>query len=224
MSSRPPSRSHIAEPDLVPVGADRDLALLHLPAGLRAAFGALFALDATMGDVVAKATDPTLGRIKLAWWREQLETLDQNPPPAEPRLRAVADELIARGISGQALAELESGWATLLDEEVDAGLVAARGAALFEIGGRLIGSSDSKLGEAGALYALASVGRRGVPELFDLARAYLEQLAGHRFHRQVRTLTMLARAAARDLDRQEPEDSRGRVLAMLAHRWSGRIS
>jgi hypothetical protein len=34
---------------------------------------------------------------------------------------------------------------------------------------------------------------------------------------------MLARAAARDCDRQEPEGSRGRTAAMLAHRWSGRI-
>ena len=220
MSSRRPSRSPIADEA---IGADRELALIHMPAEVREAFGALFGVDVAMGDVVAQASDPTLGRIKLAWWREQLEALDANPPPAEPRLRAVADELIAKGMTGEALAELEPGWSTLLDDEADAGLIAARGAALFGIGGRLLGSSDCRLGEAGSLYALASVGRRGVPELFDLARTYQQRLAGHRFHRGVRTLTMLARAAARDLERQEPEESRGRVLAMLAHRWSGRI-
>ena len=212
MSSLPQSRSAIAEP----LSADLELALLHMPAQVRKAFRALFAIDAAMGDVVARSTDPALGRIKLAWWREQLEALDGNPPPEEPRLAAVADHLLPKGISGADLAALEPGWATLLDPEVDAGLVAARGAALFEIGGRMLGSKDARLAEAGATYALASVGRRGVPELLDPARDYLDRLRGHRFERRLRPLTGLARGAA-------SERGRRRALAMLAHRWSGRI-
>jgi len=194
-----------------------------MPSKLREAFAALFAIDSAMGDVVARSAETALGRIKLAWWREQLQALDEAPPPAEPRLRAVAGELLPLGITGAGLAELETGWATLLDPEVDSALVAGRGSALFRIGGHLLGSDDDKLGEAGALYALASVGRRGVPELFKPAREHLERVRGHRFQRSVRALTMLARAAARDLDLKEPEGSQGRTLAMLAHRWSGRI-
>ena len=223
MSSPPPKPSAIADAELGPISADRELALLHIPGRVRQAFAALFAVDAAMGDVVARSTDPALGRIKLAWWREQLQALDQAPPPAEPRLRAVAEHLLPLGISGAQLAELETGWATLLDAEVDSALVAERGAALFRIGGRLLGSDDSKLADAGALYALASVGRRGFLELFERGRDRLEQLRGHRFTGAVRPLTMLARAAARDLDREEAEGSRGRTLAMLAHRWSGRV-
>jgi phytoene synthase len=219
MSSPPQSRSAIAEP----IGADRELALLHVPARVREAFRALFGIDAAMADVVARSTDPGLGRIKLAWWRERLEALDSNPPPAEPRLQAVADHLLPAGVMGSELAELEAGWATLLDSEFDPELVAARGALLFGIGGKLLGSNDARLGEAGALYALASVGRRGVPELFEPARERLEKLRGHRFDKRARPLTMLARAAVRDLDRQEAEGCRGRAAAMLAHRWSGRI-
>jgi 15-cis-phytoene synthase len=202
---------------------DIELALLHLPSRLRAAFGALFAIDAAMADVVARSTDPALARIKLAWWREQLEALDSSPPPAEPRLNAVAEHLLPRQISGREIAELEAGWATLLDEEIDPELVAGRGALLFRIGGKLLASNESKLKEAGALYALASVGRRGVPELFEPARGALARLRGHRFERRARPLTMLARAAARDLVRDEPEGSRGRAAAMLGHRWSGRV-
>lgn len=205
------------------MSADREFALLHFPGRVREAFAALFAIDSAMGDVVARSTEPALGRIKLAWWREQLQALDEAPPPAEPRLRAAAAQLLPLGVSGAALAELEAGWATLLDPEVDSVLVAERGAALFRIGGQLLGSHDDKVGEAGALYALASVGRRGVPELFEPARERLELVRGHRFQRGVRALTMLARAAARDLDLKEAEGSRGRTLAMLAHRWSGRI-
>lgn len=220
MSSQPRKPSAIADQA---IGADRELALLHVPGDLREAFAALFAIDSAMGDVVARSTEPALGRIKLAWWREQLQALDEAPPPAEPRLRAAAGQLLPLGISGAALAKLETGWSTLLDPEVDSALVAERGAALFRIGGQLLGSDDDKLSEAGALYALSSVGRRGVPELFEPARERLERVSGHRFERSVRPLTMLARAAARDLGRNEPEGSRGRTLAMLAHRWSGRI-
>ncbi len=220
MSSPPRSRSATAEL----IGADRELALLHAPSRVRVAFRALFAIDSAMGDIVARSTDPGLGRIKLAWWREQLEALDSHPPPAEPRLEAVAGHLRPMGIGGAELAELEAGWATLLDAELDPALVAGRGALVFRIGGRLLGSTDPRLGEAGALYALASVGRRGVPELFEPAREQLETLRGHRFERRARPLTMLARAAARDLDRTEPEGCRARAAAMLAHRWSGRIA
>lgn len=205
------------------LGGDRELALLHIPARVREAFRALFAIDAAMGDVVARSTDPALGRIKLAWWRERLEALDSEPPPAEPRLEAVARQLIPNGVRGADLAELEAGWATLLDPELDPELVAERGALLFRIGGKLLGSDDQKLPEAGALYALASVGRRGVPELFGPARDLVATFRRHRFDKGVRPLTMLARAAARDLDRQESEGSRKRAVAMLAHRWSGRV-
>lgn len=195
---------------------DIELALIHMPAHLREAFRALFAIDAAMGDVVARSTDPALGRIKLAWWREQLEALDDNPPPAEPRLTAVAEHLLAAGVSGAEIASLESGWATLLDAEIEPQLVAERGSALFKIGGRLLGSNEGKLADAGALYALASVGRRGIPELLEPAREYRARLRGHRFERRARPLTMLARSAASESDR-------ARALALLAHRWSGRI-
>jgi 15-cis-phytoene synthase len=220
MSSRPQSASAIADQ---PLGADRELALIHMPARLRDAFAALFAIDAAMGDVVARSTEPALGRIKLAWWREQLEALDDGHPPDEPRLAAIAEHLAPKGIGGAQIARLEAGWATLLDRQVDPRLVADRGEILFGIGGRLLGSDDPRLGEGGAFYALASVARRGVPELLGPARERFESLCGHRFQRRVRPLTMLARAEARDLGRSEPEGGRRRALAMLAHRWSGRI-
>ena len=220
MSSPPQNASAIAEDIL---GADRELALLHMPVRSREAVRALFEIDAAMADVVARSTEPALGRIKLAWWREQLEALGEGlPPPAEPRLQRVSEHLIPK-VGGAELAELEAGWATLLGEEVDPQLVAGRGETLFRLGGQMLGSGDARLVEAGALYALASVARRGVPELFEPAREVVEGLRGHRFERRARPLTMLARAAARDLDREEPEGGRSRAFAMLAHRWSGRI-
>src|SRR3954451_19730518 len=119
MSSRLQRPSAIADEAL---GADRGLALLHIPARLLEAFRALFAIDAAMADVVARSTDPALGRIKLAWWREPLEALDRNEPPAEPRLSDAAEQLLPKGATGAELAELEGGWATLLDPGIDAEL------------------------------------------------------------------------------------------------------
>lgn len=223
--SSPPQRPSVTADQ--PIGADRELALLHLPERHRAAFEALWALDSAMGDVVARSTEPALGRIKLAWWREQLESLDVEAPPAEPRLGAAAEHLLPIGVAGADLAELEPGWATLLDEDVDPQLVARRGETLFRIGGVILGASDERLGEAGALHALVSVARRGVPELFDHAAPFAGRLGGHRFPRALRSLTGLARLAIRDLERRlppEPEGSAGRAAAMLRHRWSGIVA
>lgn len=211
MSSRRRRRSATA------ISPEQEIALLHTPARVRDALRALFEVDAAMADVVARSTDPALGRIKLAWWREQLEALDSNPPPAEPRLVAAADNLLPRGVTGAQLAELEPGWATLLDPEVASSLIAGRGETLFRLGARLIGSDDPLIAEAGAVYALFSVALRGVPQLAEAGKTHLERVRGHRFDRRARPLTMLARASL------EERTSRGLALTMLAHRWSGRI-
>ena len=66
------------------------------------------------------STQPALGAIRLAWWREALERLDANPPPPEPRLASGrAPSFCRAAITGAMLAELEDGWATLLDEVPD---------------------------------------------------------------------------------------------------------
>jgi phytoene synthase len=198
-----------------------------LPTDLQPAFSALFQVDAAMGDVVARATQPALGAVKLAWWRERLEGLDQGIVPAEPRLRALAEQLLPRGVSGAELAVLEDGWATLIEEQVEPRRIADRGAALFRIGGRLLGADDEKLGDAGALVALVSVGRRGLPDLLEQAREPQHALVRHRFSRHLRPLTALARLAVRDLRSGspfEPEGAPPRVAAMLRHRWSGIVT
>jgi 15-cis-phytoene synthase len=187
----------------------------------------LFQIDAAMGDTVARATQPMLGAAKLAWWRERLEELDETSPPAEPRLKAASDHLLLHGISGAELSNLEDGWATLLEEEIDPTRIAGRGALLFSLGARLLGGGDERLADAGALYALVSVGRRGVPRLIQEAKAAAHNLAGHRFPRLLRPLTGLARLAMRDLrsgEPFEPEGSPPRLAAMMRHRWSGVVT
>ena len=93
------------------LGADIGLALTYTPLSNRGALAALFSIDRAMGDVVRTTKEPLLGPIRLAWWRERLEELDDDgTAPAEPRLQQAAAELIPRGVTGRELAALESGW------------------------------------------------------------------------------------------------------------------
>ncbi|MBA2467739.1 MAG: hypothetical protein H0V46_09095, partial [Sphingomonas sp.] len=197
---------------------------LYWPVERRPAFDALFALDDAMADVVARSTDRALAAIKLAWWRESLEKIDYGPPPQEPRLQAAARTLLPANISGRQLSELQTGWATLLDERPDPALIARRGALLFSLSARLLGIPDAGLASAGALFAMADVARRTGKERWLSAA----ELGGLRFPPKARPITALAALASRDCRRfakkgWEPEATPGRALALIAHRLTGRV-
>ena len=203
---------------------DRDLVRHYWPVELRPAFDALFAIDDVLADVVASSTQPALGAIRLAWWREALERLDQHPPPSEPRLVAAAAELLPRGVTGAALAALEDGYATLLEEQPDRDRLGEGGAALFAIGASLLGATDVKLPHAGRLHAFARAALRGhaaFPDEIDVT-----ELVGHRFSRALRPLTAFARLSARDVSQApklDTEATPARAVALLSHRLFGTI-
>jgi phytoene synthase len=200
---------------------DRDLVRLHWPAELRPAFDALFALDDAMADVVLRAREPQLAAIKLAWWREQLQALDAGAPPAEPRLRAAAAELLSRGIAGAELARLEDGWLELLQPQPDLGAIGRRGELMFEYAARLLGAADPGIASAGRLWALADLARRTGSE------KWLRQDATPlTVRRKLRPLGVMAALALRDRRRGLPveaEGTPGRSWTMIRHRITGRL-
>ena len=205
---------------------DRDLVRHYWPVELRPAFDALFGIDDALAEVVTSSTQPALGAIRLAWWREALERLDGNPPPPEPRLQAVATELLPRGVTGADLAELEDGWATLFDEDPDVERVAVRGEKLFAMAAKLLGASDKLLGAAGRLYGHETAFRTA-PIGPHWPMEEMHQLYRHCFPRRLRPLTGLARLAARDVKQApaiEPEATPGRAAALLSHRLLGTVA
>lgn len=57
-----------------PSGSTHYYATLFLPASQRAAVTAILALDTELSDIAVQASDPSVARIKLTWWRTQLQT------------------------------------------------------------------------------------------------------------------------------------------------------
>jgi phytoene synthase len=215
-------------PDLDP---DRTLALAYVPAKRRAAVGALWRLDSALGAAVAAGREPLIARIKLAWWREALERLDREPPPAEPALRDAASHILPL-VSGAELARMEEGWAVLPGAErlgpaqLDA-YAGKRGGLFFRYSARLLGGEEEGLEAAGEAWALIDLARHcAASEDADvaLAAARERRLPG-RWPPRLRPLGMLAALAARDSDPARPPwEARGspkRMWRMLQHRIFG---
>lgn len=209
------------------------LAIAYAPARARPALEALFALDAAFAAVLASGSQPMIGRIRLAWWREALGRLDTAPPPAEPTLDAVAAHLLPLGLAGESLAAMEEGWAPLLDEGPLVGEAInahgeARGAALFAFAARILGmGAPPMVAAAGRDWALADLARhlsRGDERAAVLAAIGAEPTAS--WPRPLRPLGMLAMLARRDRARGrgriERRGAPARMARMLAHRLTGR--
>jgi len=172
-----------------------------------------------------------VGAIKLAWWRERLEELDRGvEAPAEPRLRAVANELLNRQVGGEELSRLEDAWLPLLDPfpwgEAQVAAMKLRGRLLFGIGARLLGVRDEEGGRAGAFWSLVDGAHHcsdadSREALLQSARAELGQLT-KRLPAALRPLTGLAALAAADLVREG--SGLRRLSAAVRHRLSGRLA
>ena len=226
----PPSR---AGENLVVVDPERALAVSYAPVRFRAALTALFALDERLGGIVATTSEPMIGLMRLAWWREALERLDQAPAPAEPLLGELQRHVLLRGVTGAALSEIEGGWAALLEDEPASEAVERhgreRGGELFTLAATILGTTDPRLADAGAGWALADLGHRhSSAEMRALARtratALLDDLFGRRWPGPARPLAMLAVLARRDAraDLERRQGSPARLARMLALRLTGR--
>ena len=214
---------------------ERQLAVAHAPRLARESLATLFAIDERLGDIVDRAREPTIGLIRLTWWRDALAALDRGPPPGEPLLHAAA-ALRPDRISGAELSHIAEGWEVVLDDpDMTSDSVShhatMRGASLFRLAGRVLGGSGDRLEAAGEGWALADLARRS-PEpghaamLLEQAGDRLERALAGGWPRAWRPLGMLAVLAREDSRRGHqalrPPASRGRLLRLIAHRWTGR--
>jgi phytoene synthase len=201
-----------------------------LPSNVRPAFATLWNLDLALADIVSTTTEPALGAIRLAWWRERLEELDAAVATApEPRLRAIARQLIGRGITGKELSRLEDGWLPLLrpfpwGEEAAEGL-RSRGRVLFAIGAKLLGAEVHDAEDAGALWSLVDGANHcSDPQSRDFLMGRAQELLPQiptKIAPALRPLTVLAALAAIDVIRAG--SGLARVSAAVRHRLLGTL-
>lgn len=178
--------------------------------------------------MVTTSSEARLGAIRLAWWRERLEELDEGKKPrAEPRLQAVASELLPRGVSGKQLSQLEDAWLPLLEpfpwSDAQVNGLNLRGRILFGIGARLLGATAQEGESSGALWSLVD----GALHCSDAAAREMLIAAARRVDlppkasRRLRPLTLLGAIALPSV--RQPGSGVARGRAALRHRLTGRF-
>ncbi len=204
--------------------AERELALSYAPAFARAGLAALLALDERLGAIVRRATEPTIGLMRLTWWADALVALDAGPPPAEPLLAALGE---AR-LRGAALADVIDGWDRLLAAEpLDLEAFGReRGGRLFAAAAGMLGAADDRVEAWGEGWALADLSRRwSKPATAATAAALARERLGVALTGgwpvELRTLSALGLLARSDLAGGAP-GSPARVGRLAWHRLTGR--
>ena len=201
------------------------------------ALAALFALDHTLGQILRTTREPMVGQMRLTWWHGALCALDATPPPPQPVLQALASEVIARGVTGTALARLVDGWEVLLEPDpLDPTMLetyaSARGGTLFALAGQVLGAGmRDPVERAGAGWALADLARHSrdpaaaaVPRA--LAEAALDEAMQARWSRAARALGAMTLSARMNLraatDAPMPITAPSRIARLAWHRLTGR--
>ncbi len=181
---------------------DRYLSVLYAPEAARPALLAVHGLDLELAQVVASTSEPMLGEIRLAWWRDALTGLDSGRVPAQPLLALIAAEVLPRGVSGTELAGLEDRWLGLIGSDDVPDSHIAGGGLLFALLARLGGGDLDTARRLGAAWAAGATPVRPVPP-------------------PLRPLLGLVQLAARDAARaragqgREPRGSTARQLRLL---------
>ena len=72
------------------IGQAQRLALWLVPADRRALAEALFELERELVAIPAKVREPTLGLMRIVWWRDAVLALAERPVPAQPLLQKLS--------------------------------------------------------------------------------------------------------------------------------------
>lgn len=186
---------------------DRHFALLHVANAYRPRVHAVWALDETLGRIVAGTRDPFVGQMRLTWWYQALSTLEQRATRGQPILDALAGQ---PGVDPAGLAAMVEGWEALLDPlplSDDALLTYARGrgGVMFDVLASMTGGVRPV--RAGEGWAIADFAKRcsdagTAGRAWSLAEERLASLPAG-IARPLRILARLAQADARARGRVE---------------------
>ena len=151
------------------------LALSLSPGSAQDIFAVTLALDERLARIVGSVSEPMLGQLRLAWWRDRLS----EPVESRPRGDVVLDAAEAWDGHETGLIALVDGWeAVLVENDASskaAGLANGRAAAFAEIA-RMTGNANhsgaaERHGSAWAFATIAAVSQ----EKQDLLSAYRDR-------------------------------------------------
>ncbi|MFA6220372.1 MAG: hypothetical protein WC692_11440 [Erythrobacter sp.] len=210
--------------DADPPPPEQDLALAYARPADRALLACVLGFDRALGRAVAMASEPIVGQLRLAWWRDSLGASPADRPRGNPQLDELAMHLDNR-LSD--LVVLVDGWeALLLADPVDtavAGAFAAGRERAWQVLAEAFGCppQSNAVVAAARCWALADlVARRGDGE----ERAWLVALAKERgpeiasLPRRLRPLAVLAALSRRAIRRGGGPLLSGRISALVALR------
>ena len=198
------------------------MAVAWQPEATRPMLSSMLAFDAHLGGLIARAQEPLLAQMRLAWWREQIARPPAGRAAGEPILAALRQHWTG---AEPLLSALVDGWEELLgDPPLDADGVsrfaAARGMALGEFAARASGEifREPATG-SGRRWALADFAFR-TSHPIEREQALREAWRidrGEGLPRSLRGLSVLAALADRAITREEPL-AHGRKAALVALR------
>ncbi len=174
------------------------LALAYAPARFRHLTLGLLALDQRLGESIRAAREPVFAQLRLAWWRERLQTRQESEP--EPLLAA----LQPWGDHRAALAVLADGWEEMIGEaplgaESLAACARARGQGWGVLAG-MLGHDPAEAHRAGEGWAAVDLAARlSHPQERAAAQALVaaQDWSRPRLPRDLRPLTVLHGLARR---------------------------
>jgi 15-cis-phytoene synthase len=186
------------------------LALAYAPGPARLAWLALLSLDARLAAVVRGASEPLIGQIRLAWWRERLSEPSSNWPAGEPLLALLREW----GGGHEALRPMVDGWEILLGEaplsaEAFAEAAAGRAACAVALAERLgLHRNRAQVARVAREWALADFAAKvGDPRELAVLEGLVQDTGRARLPRSMRPLVVLHGLARR---------SRSGSVALLA--------
>lgn len=142
-----------AESDLTPPAR---LAIAYAPRTVRKAFSVLLRFDARLASIVGRASEPLIGQMKLAWWRDALLGEPGTRPKGEPLLgefencgTQIPDEMVEQLISAWEMLLVADDWPHSIIEEFGR----LRGQAIFSTYANLA-SSKCDAASLGAVWAI----------------------------------------------------------------------
>lgn len=149
----------------------------------RAEVMALFAFLETLRDIPERTTDPLMGEIRLRWWYEAIEEIEQKRPVRYHPLTEALKAMIERyDLTPKDFLDLIEGQMPLLDKSPltvkDALSVVDRGEGhLFRMAAQILGGTADLTGVA-RFYGLARIKtKRGVSDAGDMELAHLKREA-----------------------------------------------